>query len=183
MFAVWISVKSPIIETTLFLSWLCPVLSSQYHLTFWWKLLQCSVLTLQSHANLNKNFIFSSDHITAHSLNHKCLAIIIYVCNGISVMSMIFNKALIIKKQLKSHYHYTVNTSFKPGRRDWAGNTEQRIRRGLLEQNWPSLKEPRHSVVCWDRDYLIFRTWLSLICPHWEMDNGITSASATGASH
>ena len=32
-------------------------------------------------------------------------------------MSMIFNKALIIKKQLKSHYHYTVNTSFKAGRR------------------------------------------------------------------
>ena len=51
-----------------------------------------------------------------------------YVCNGISVMSMIFNKALIIKKQLKSHYHYTVNTSFKAARRDWAGNrTEEGI--------------------------------------------------------
>ena len=182
MFAVWISVKSPIIETTLFLSWLCPVLSSQYHLTFWWKLLQCSVLTLQSHANLNKNFIFSSNHITAHSLNHKCLAIIIYVCNGISVMSMIFNKALIIKKQLKSHYHYTVNTSFKPGRRDWAGN---RTEKGIVGTKLTLFEgaKAQCSVVCWDRDYLIFRTWLSLICPHWEMDNGITSASATGASH
>ena len=55
-----------------FIPVMTPVLSSQYHLTFWWKLLQCSVLTLQSHANLNKNFIFSSNHITAHSLNHKC---------------------------------------------------------------------------------------------------------------
>ena len=54
-----------------------------------------------------------------------------YVCNGISVMSMIFNKALIIKKQLKSHYHYTVNTSFKEG--EIGPGTEQR--RGLLEQN------------------------------------------------
>ena len=32
--------------------------------------------------------------------------------NGMAIMSMISNKAHIIKKQLKNHYHYTVNTSF-----------------------------------------------------------------------
>ena len=98
MFAVWISVKSPIIETTLFLSWLCPVLSSQYHLTFWWKLLQCSVLTLQSHANLNKNFIFSSNHITAHSLNHKCFQPLLSTCVMESLWCQWFSIKLLSSK-------------------------------------------------------------------------------------
>ena len=75
-------------------------------------------------------------------------AIIIYVCNGISVMSMIFNKALIIKKQLKSHYHYTVNTSFKPGRRDWAGNRTEKGIVGTKLTLFEGAKAP--SAVCWE---------------------------------
>ena len=169
-----------------FIPVMTPVLSSQYHLTFWWKLLQCSVLTLQSHANLNKNFIFSSNHITAHSLNHKCFqSLLSPPCLATCVMESLWCQWFSIKLLSSKNnwkviiiilwiHHLRREGEIGPG-------TEQR--RGLLEQNWPSLKEPRHSVVCWDRDYLIFRTWLSLICPHWEMDNGITSAPATGASH
>ena len=85
---------------------------NQYHLTFWWKLQDNYVLTFQYHAscqttprNTENGFNLAREHTL-------CNLTLEWMCNGISIMSMILNKAHIIKKQLKSHYHYTVNTSF-----------------------------------------------------------------------
>ena len=83
----------------------------------WWKLFHSNILTFSYHANIliKYNFLGSEKHNKRITVS-KLIRVVMYgtknTCNDISIMSVIFNKAYIIKKQLKNHYHYTVNTSF-----------------------------------------------------------------------